>query len=209
MKRRTVNWAATLLCMGFLSACSTQDTVTLAAGNSTVAATGLVGIAPVPPRKPEITKTVYLTGYSYWDNTPPGSAAIAHPVIRRKAGGTGTYDDPITIAVGHVKRGQRSTPDYRPGTRFYVEYLRKYAIVEDVCGDGPRPQNGPCHIGNKGYPWLDIWVGGRNVNKQFVQRCMYNLTGFQRVIMNPRQGYPVEPGEISASGCRVFGNPTS
>ena len=43
----------------------------------------------------------YLTGYSFWDNTPPGSAAIARPVIHRRAGGSGTYGDPITIAVGY------------------------------------------------------------------------------------------------------------
>ena len=34
--------------------------------------------------------TVFLTGDSYWDNRPPGSAIIGCPVIREFAGGTGT-----------------------------------------------------------------------------------------------------------------------
>ena len=54
---------------------------------------------------------IFLTGYSYWDNTPPGSAAIARPVVHRRAGGTGTYSDPITIAVGYRLEGGRSVLD--------------------------------------------------------------------------------------------------
>ncbi len=156
-------------------------------------------------RSQSIPMQVYLTGYSYWDNTPPGSSAIALPQIRSRAGGTGTYRDPITLAVGHVKNGSRSTPDFRPGTRFYIQKLRRYAIVEDVCGDGPKPQLGPCHTGYQGRPWLDIWVGGKRVDKGFVHSCMYRLTGLQQVIRNPEPGLPVEVGEISASGCRTFG----
>lgn len=44
--------------------------------------------------------TVFLTGYSYWDNTPPASAIIGRPVIHTIAAGIGTYDDPVTLAVG-------------------------------------------------------------------------------------------------------------
>lgn len=147
----------------------------------------------------------YLTGYSYWDNTPPGSAAIARPVLRQQAGGTGTYNDPITIAVGHAIRGGRQTLDFPPGTRFYIERLRKYAIVEDVCGDGYQPQNGPCYTGKNGRPWLDIYIGGKNSSVRETEQCMYRLTGMQPIRMNPRRGYPVTRGEISESGCQVFG----
>ena len=113
---------------------------------------------PAPGTAPREFRA-FLTGYSYWDNTPPGSAAIARPVIHKLAGGTGTYADPITLAVGHrIDRG-RQTLDYPAGTRFYFPRIQKYAIVEDVCGDGPTPQNGPCFVGHKGYPWLDIYVG--------------------------------------------------
>ena len=78
--------------------------------------------------------TVFLTGYSYWDNTPPGSAIIGRPVIHEFAGGSGTWADPITLAVGWRIYFGRHFEDYEPGTRFYIPRLRKYAIVEDLCG---------------------------------------------------------------------------
>ncbi|MBV7410366.1 hypothetical protein KJP29_15375 [Maritimibacter sp. DP1N21-5] len=146
----------------------------------------------------------YLTGYSYWDNTPPGSAAIARPVIHRQAGGTGTYDDPITIAVGHTIIGGRQTLDFPAGTRFYIERLRKYAIVEDVCGDGARPQDGPCHTGHNGLPWLDIYIGGKNSTVAATNQCMNRLTGVQVMMLNPRRGYPVVAGAI-ADDCTIYG----
>lgn len=149
----------------------------------------------------EQTMNVFLTGYSYWDNTPRGSAQIARPVIHRSAGGTGTYADPITLAVGHVKRGSRSTMDYPAGTRFYIQNLKKYAIVEDLCGDGNAPQNGPCHSGYQGYDWIDIYVGGRSTGESHSDACMNSITGIQTVILNPQPGYEVLPGEISTSTC--------
>ena len=209
MKKPSLTWCLSGVAAMILTACSSSTDVVTRANDTPVVNTSVAAAAQFGAATQETPMRVYLTGYSYWDNTPRGSARIAHPIVRRKAGGTGTYDDPVTIAVGHSKRGQRSTPDYQPGTRFYIESLRRYAIVEDVCGDGPRPQNGPCHVGYKGYPWLDIWVGGKNVEKSFVKRCMYRLTGLQRVIKNPRPDYQVVPGEISASGCAVVGRPTS
>ena len=109
---------------------------------------------------------VYLTGYSFWDNTPPGSAVIARPMIRQRAGGTGTYSDPITVAVGHSLATGRQVLDFPAGTRFYFPGLRRYAIVEDVCGDGPSPEKGGCHVGHNGMPWLDIYVGGSDAGEQ-------------------------------------------
>lgn len=144
---------------------------------------------------------VFLTGYSFWDNTPPGSAAIARPVIRQRAGGTGTYQDPITVAVGHRKVGGSSRMDFPTGTRFYFPKIQKYGIVEDLCGDGPRPQNGPCHTGYQGQPWLDIYVGGRSISSARADSCMRSITGIQDTIMNPSPGLPVRPGEISLSTC--------
>lgn len=146
----------------------------------------------------------YITGYSFWDNTPPGSAAIARPVIHRKAGGTGTYRDPITIAVGHTIIRGKQTLDYPAGTRFYLPRLRKYVIVEDVCGDGLQPQYGPCHSGHNGYPWLDVYVGGKRTGADQSNRCMYSLTGVQNIVMNPRPGYPVAAGPIAESGCQTY-----
>lgn len=148
---------------------------------------------------------IYLTGYTYWDNTPPGSAAIARPVLRKKAGGTGTWHSPITIAVGHRIENGRQTLDYPEGTRFYLPRLRKYAIVEDVCGDGPTPQTGPCHSGYMGLPWLDIWIGGKALSPEDADACARRITAVQPIILNPPPDLPVHTGEIATTGCIVFG----
>ncbi len=145
----------------------------------------------------------YLTGYSYWDNTPPGSAAIARPVIHRRAGGTGSFNDPITIAVGHSIVGGRQTLDFPAGTRFYIGSIQKYAIVEDVCGDGPTPQSGPCHSGRNGLPWLDIYVGGQRAGSAVANECMRRITAVHSFIINPRAGYPVVAGEL-ANNCQIM-----
>ncbi len=146
----------------------------------------------------------YLTGYSYWDNTPPGSARIARPVIHKKAGGTGTYRNPITIAVGHSIVNGKSKMDYPAGTRFYIKRLRKYVIVEDLCGDGPKPQNGPCHTGKYGKPWLDIYVGGAKSRKSASRTCMNKITGVHIFTRNPGNKFPVSIGALTESGCKVF-----
>ncbi|MCB1488930.1 MAG: hypothetical protein KDJ88_15925 [Bauldia sp.] len=146
----------------------------------------------------------YVTGYSYWDNTPPGSTAISKPVVHASAGGSGTYEDPITIAVGHAIRGGRQFLDYPPGTRFYIASLRKYAIVEDVCGDGPTPQNGPCHSGHRGLPWLDIYVDGAQGGRSAAADCASRITAVHLLIENPAPDYPVVAGAISETGCRRY-----
>lgn len=148
--------------------------------------------------------TVFLTGYSYWDNTPPGSSIIGRPVIHEFAGGIGTYDDPVTIAVGWSIYFDRHFEDFSPGTLFYIPRLRRYAIVEDLCGDGPKPQNGPCHSGWEGKVWLDIYVDGSSQDAETANSCMRRLTGIQSVIINPRSGYRVEPGKIVESGCTIY-----
>ncbi|WP_235857811.1 hypothetical protein [Marimonas lutisalis] len=146
----------------------------------------------------------YITGYGYWDNTPPGTSVISHPIEHRHAGGTGTYHDPITIAVGHSINGRHEKLDFRPGTMFYLRRLKKYAIVEDTCGDGPLPQNGPCHTGVRGHPWLDLYVGGKNVSATASARCQDLITAIQMVIMHPAPHYEVHEGDVIESGCKVF-----
>ncbi len=166
-------------------------------------ASALSFMAALPMHAGERNMKVYLTGYTYWDNTPPGSATIALPVIHKKAGGTGTYNDPLTLAVGHVIKAGDDKPDYPEGTRFYFPRLHKYAIVEDTCGDGPRPQNGPCHTGKGGKPWLDIYVGGSKMSADKSDGCSRKITGMQAAIINPGRNYPVSPGEL-AETCKTF-----
>lgn len=36
---------------------------------------------------------IWLTGYSWQDDTPPNSGTISHPILHKQAGGTGTYGE--------------------------------------------------------------------------------------------------------------------
>lgn len=144
----------------------------------------------------------FITGYTYWDNTPPGSADISNPVLHQKAGGTGTYDDPITVAVGHSIIKGEDILDYPEGTKFYIPNLRRYFIVEDTCGDGDTPQNGPCH---KGFPkntttWLDVWIDGGSGSRSSSNSCAEAITGSHLVIKNPASVYAVISGSVFGSG---------
>lgn len=160
---------------------------------------------PTPPVStlPFETKILaFVTGYTYWDNTPPGSADISNPIIHKKAGGIGTYVDPITVAVGHSIIGKSHILDYPAGTRFYIPNVRRYFIVEDTCGDGNTPQNGPCHTG---YPagttsWVDIWIDGASGSKSVTNSCAEKITGNHLIIKNPATNYAVVSGPIFQNG---------
>jgi hypothetical protein len=167
-------------------------------------------LSPTPARPTdEIRQQAFVTGYSWHDNTPPGSPTISRPVLHTHAGGTGTFVDPITVAVGHSIGNGRDIPDWPAGTRFYIPNLRRYVIVEDTCGDGASPQNGPCHIG---YPaaastWLDVWVDGRDATATATEACTNAITRTALVIRNPAPGRAVVPGPISRGDCtRQFGD---
>jgi hypothetical protein len=161
---------------------------------------GLSACAPATATEASTGNTIraFITGYSYFDNTPPGSAVVSHPVRHTMAGGQGTYDDPITVAVGHVRQDGDDILDWPAGTRFYVPNLRRYLIVEDTCGDGERPQEGPCHTGypDEATTWLDVWVGGAGGTAQDAERCMTEITGVWDVIVDPDPDLPVDPGDI-------------
>jgi hypothetical protein len=176
---------------------ASSTTYTVSAGTPAT----VVISAPTPS---EITFSAYITGYSYWDNTPAGSADISNPIIHNKAGGTGTYNDPITLAVGHSIINGQDILDYPAGMKFYLPYLQKYVIVEDTCGDGNTPQNGPCHTGYQGHPWIDLYVDGANVSKTISNNCMNSITEVHTVIQNPGANYPVTAGSLSATGCQQY-----
>lgn len=200
--RARLTAATTLLLAGFATAASPQFTARPNLANGLSLPQSEEAAQPVAYRTTKGQRfSVYLTGYSFWDNTPPGSAAIARPVIRQRAGGSGTYSDPITIAVGHSFATGRQVLDFPAGTRFYFPALRRYAIVEDVCGDGPTPQYGPCHVGYNGMPWLDIYVDGSDAGQHAANACMNRITGIHEVIVAPSRGLPVVAGALAESGC--------
>jgi len=163
----------------------------------------------------------YLTGYAPWDNTPPGkNISFAHSweerAIHEMAGGMGTYEDPITIAVGHSIVDGVSTPDFEPGTRFYIPNVRRYFIVEDVCGDGDTPQDGPCHLlgdeqtQNKATVWLDMWFDGdiEHDDSLMAVECMNSSTGTFWVVKDPLPNYLVDAGPLFDNGMctQQYGN---
>ena len=160
-----------------------------------------------PPNGNEVVRTsVYITGFGYPDNTPPNSDAICCGVLHGShAGGTGTYTDPITVAVGHVISGGKDTLDFPAGTRFYIPNLRRYFMVEDACGDGNTPQNGPCHNLSQADAgatlWLDVWVGGVGASSGPVISCEDAITALHTVIQNPNSTHPVVVGPVYNGAC--------
>ncbi len=165
---------------------------------------------PVTPVSSEERLQAYTTSYTYWDNTPPGSSIIAFaktdgfPTLHDKAGGTGIYEDPITLAVGHVLVEATDTPDFPPGTRFYIPNVRRYFIVEDTCGDGDKPQDIPCHNLNNpqnkapagATVWLDLWIDGKDGTAKTVDDCANLLTQVHTVIKDPEPDYLVVAGPV-------------
>lgn len=159
--------------------------------------------APAPAGE-RVIRTAYLTGYSWYDNTPHGSAAIAYPksdgnpTVHEKAEGRGSYQDPITLAVGwHEENG----PVWPVGRRFYLPFLHKYVMVEDQCGD--RAQNGPCYklgqADSGSTTWLDVWVGGQGKSQSVSDSCMSRITAKHTVVYRPARSYPVNPGDITSA----------
>jgi hypothetical protein len=173
---------------------------------------------PLPPGSPAPppgshgqSLTAYVSGYDVYDNTPPGSPVISNPVLHKVAGGTGTYQDPITVAVGHSIINGRDILDWPQATRFYIPNLRRYFIVEDTCGDGPTPQNGPCHNLSTADPgaqtWLDVWVDASQMSDSAGTSCENRITHNQVAIENPAPDYAVVPGAIAGSSCtQQYGN---
>ena len=131
---------------------------------------------------------IELTGYSDQDNTPANSTHICCGVIHRRAGGEGTYSNPITVAVP----GSGSDVQFAKGTRFYLPTIRRYVIVED---------SGATRMS---LPHLDVWIDGRTGTRADTDDCMDELTGRVTAIRNPGRGYPVIEGPVYAHGrCRI------
>lgn len=177
----------------------------------------------------EKTIQFYTTAYDRPDNTPRNSAEVSNHKVpthvdakgNEVAAGTGTYDDPITLAVGHTfDKNGNDILDYPEGTMFYDAHLQKYLIVEDTCGDGDDGSINGCHVGytenGKKYPWVDIWVDGGTVGASKASDCMDKVTDIHPLIMNPAKDYKVTPTTtttdkakriatgIADSGCQTF-----
>jgi hypothetical protein len=168
-----------------------------AVDGTSAAASGALAKIPTGPTK---KLKIWLTGYSYQDNTPPGSAIVSAPLLHQKAGGTGTYTDPITVAApGH---NDGSGMGFAPGTRFYLPSVQRYVIVEDS-GASPAPSGTDGH--------LDMWVDGEGGSKSASDDCMNRITSTTaEAIQNPPPGEPVMTGPITKDGqCNLPGGGSS
>jgi hypothetical protein len=149
--------------------------------------------APPPPAAPPPAPApaakqlnIWLTGYSWQDNTPPGSSVVGEPVLHQQAGGTGTFADPITVAVP----GHQGAMAWQPGTRFYLPTVKRYVIVEDS-GASRAPAGTDTH--------LDMWIGGQDGTLAATDACEDSLTGRVAAELNPPNNLPVIVGPIYAN----------
>lgn len=169
-----------------------------APGKATAETSKPVPVLPASSSE-RMVKSTYTTAYTWYDNTPAGSATISHPVLHKTASGTGTYSDPITIAVGHSLATGKDVLDFPAGTRIYLPDVRRYFIVEDTCGDGKKPQGGPCHQGvnadgTNSTIWIDMWIGGQSMSAAGADKCASKVTDVHSAIFNPASNYAVAPG---------------
>jgi hypothetical protein len=158
-----------------------------------VPAAGATKPAPVTnlaPRGASKQMRVFLTGYSFQDNTPAGSAEVSHPILHKDAGGTGTFADPITVA----SPGSGGSMEWRPGTRFYLPSVKRYVIVEDSGASG-APGGVDTH--------LDMWIDGERGSKSATDACMDRITGEVSAQLNPPPGLPVVAGPVFGQSCNV------
>lgn len=151
--------------------------------------------APTTPVGSEISLNVYETSYQSGDNDPAGSDTTFINGADGHAGGTGTYTNPVTIAVGFVG----SKADYPAGTMFYFPNIQRYGVVGDTCAD--------CHsVKNGAQVHLDIYSGDYESSAGLA--CEDAITGNFTVIENPRTTYKVASGTIfNGASCQAtFGN---
>jgi hypothetical protein len=138
---------------------------------------------------------VKITFYGFPDNDDGeghyGTAIIAHQLQWQGhsryidddglpfAGGTGTFDDPITAAAS---TGNRLFP---PGTVVYVAALKKYFLIEDECASCDDEA------------WLDLWMESDAASDpEAVERSESEWTGddalLREVIIDPAPDLDVD-----------------
>jgi 3D (Asp-Asp-Asp) domain-containing protein len=117
-----------------------------------------------------------------WQGQSRHKNAQGEPV----AGGIGTFADPITMAASE---GNALLP---PGTLVYIPGLKKYFIVEDICGN--------CTAG-----WVDLWMeSNAGSNPDAVIQCEANWTGdvnrLKEIWINASSGLVVDTNPFFDTG---------
>jgi hypothetical protein len=129
------------------------------------------------------TQAVYMTFYGWPDNSPPGNA-IAYPknggspTVHNAAGGTGTYDDPITFATDQA--------EFPVGTRLFAPVLEKYLVMEDDCAECDTDWS-------SSQKWhIDVWMNSNGTDQSSaVLACEDQWTQSTTVVeVDPPPGRP-------------------
>jgi len=145
---------------------------------------------PVPPSSNENEFTAYVTGYGSPDNDCGGRGGDCtwYDGKEGHAGGDGTYDHPIALAVGEHS-------GYEYGQIFYLPYLKAYVKAQDTCAS--------CDAGKQGRIWIDAWHGQDTGPEDELYDCQSAHTGFHTVIQDPAPDHTVVVGGLFERGvCR-------
>lgn len=144
-------------------------------------------ITPTPPPStvrttsspvPQPNAAGPLGYYSALDKLPVGSLTIAFPtILHGAAGGSGTYDDPLTLAA--------AAGTFAPGTRIYVPGVKRYFVLEDSCL--------LCH-------GLELWTGSAIDAGMLTCQTRLTRTGDQPYQIDPPAGLPVVAGNLYENG---------
>jgi hypothetical protein len=112
-------------------------------------------------------------------------------VLHKTAGGTGTWADPITVAVP----GHQGAMAWAPGTRFYLPTMLRYVIVEDS-GAAAAPSGTVTH--------LDMWIDGQSGSRAATDDCEDRFTGRVPAELNPPSTLRVQAGPVFDHGhCNI------
>ncbi|KAF2144359.1 uncharacterized protein K452DRAFT_245127 [Aplosporella prunicola CBS 121167] len=134
--------------------------------------------------------SVTHTFFGFPDNDPAGPATAYDCGRNYVAGGSGTYDDPLTFA---------SAPgEFEICEIIYDPYLKKYLRLEDYCEQCTQDWS------NRNNRHIDVWTGSSTVNGEGAQiQCENDLTpasNSQTIIRQPGANLPVDNTVLFADG---------
>lgn len=130
----------------------------------------------------------WISTYTYQSNGNGNNADIeyandyGYSTVHNLAGGTGTYDDPITFA------SQKN--EFQPGQRIYIPILHRYFLKEDWCST--------CYT-RKDDKWqTDLWIG-KVSQAQLNSTDPHNAINWwfrTTIIVNPPRGLDVSTSPL-------------
>lgn len=171
---------AALVALCALTACAAPSVAGAAGSGPDSQPSSAAVSAPAVSAAPSGYARTFVTFYAAYDNDPPGSTEIAYGNERHaQAGGTGTFDDPMTLAT--------DPNEIPPGTVIYYPAVRKYFVMEDDCAECISDWQ------KSKRPHIDLWMSG-GVDKR-VLGCEESLTpdGLETIEVNPPGDRPVDP----------------